>query len=114
MVKKSDFKNQIRNEAKRIVPGARYGTVGHKAYREAVEKGRSSLLLKSNEGGDSPAKRIKQEIIYLLNNYLPCYDDRIEHLIDSWRTSGDPSYDPGIRNRLRQARREHMEKSNPF
>ena len=57
--------------------------------------------------------KAKNELTFLLNNYLPKYDSRIEALIDIWRRSGDPSYSPSIRTKLRQARRDHMRKSNP-
>lgn len=111
---RSERKLAIREEAKRKVhgPSATVGT--NRAYRESVEKGRKNLLVRSQEGGDSKAKRAKSELTYLLNNYLPKYDSRIEQLIDDWRRSGDPSYDPGIRVRLREARREHMKKSSPL
>jgi len=113
-VKKSDFKQQLRNESKRVVPGNKYSQTGHRQYCQDVERGRKQLLVSSNEGGDSAAKRIKGELTYLLNNYLPQYDTRIEALIDAWRTSHDPAYDPGIRVRFRQVQREFMRKSNPF
>ena len=85
-----------------------------KSASDAIEQGRRQLLLKCNEGGDSASKQYKSELMYLLNNYMPQYDMRIEALIDSWRTSHDPSYDPMIRVRLRQARIEFMRKSNPY
>lgn len=113
-MKKSEFKKQIREEAKRKIRGAQFGVTGHAAYRDKVEAGRAQLLLKSNEGGDPKALRIKNELTYLLNNYSPRYDARIEQLIDAWRTSHDPEYDPGIRVRFRNVRREHMQKSNPY
>jgi hypothetical protein len=115
-MKRSEFKKQIRSEAKRVVQGSRFSQTpkGIKDYGEAVEQGRRQLLIKSNEGGDSAGKRIKAELLYLLNNYLPQYDTRIEALIDAWRTSHDPEYDPAIRTRLRRARQDHMRKSNPF
>ena len=113
-IKKSDYKQQIRAESKRVVQGGKFDRTGHRTYCEDVEKGRKQLLVASNAGGDSKAKQIRSELNYLLNNYLPQYDSRIEALIDAWRTSGDPSYDPGIRVRLRQARIEFMRKSNPF
>jgi hypothetical protein len=113
-MKKSDFKQQIRSQAKRVVGGSNATASGHKNYCDAVERGRKQLLVASNEGGDSPGKKFRSEIMYLLNNYLPQYDTRIEALIDAWRTSHDPSYDPGIRVQLRQARLNYMKKSNPF
>jgi len=67
-VKKSEYKKQIREEAKRKIKGPQYGVTGHAAYRDKVEAGRTQLLLKSNEGGDPKALRIKNELTYLLNN----------------------------------------------
>ena len=110
--RKSDLKFSMREQAKRKIrpttasPGADVG------YRQEVEKGRRQLNQIGSEGGDSVAKKIKAELTYLLNNYLPAYDNRIEMLIDAWRRTGDPSYDPGIRVKLRIARRAHMEKGS--
>ena len=69
-MKKSDFKMQLRKEAKRVIGGAKFAGTGHGAYREQVEAGRKHYLQKSNEGGDWTAQRVKGEITYLLNNYL--------------------------------------------
>jgi hypothetical protein len=111
-MKKSEYKMQLRKEAKRVVSGARYAGTGHGAYRQDVEAGRKQLLLKSAEGGDRGAQRVKGELLYLMNNYLPIYDARIEQLIDQWRTSGDPAYEPGVKGRFRKVRADHMRKSN--
>lgn len=113
-MKKSEFKKQIREEAKRKIRGNQHGVKGLKQYQDAVEQGRRQLLVKCNEGGDSNAQKIKSELMYLLNNYSPRYDIRIEQLIDAWRTSHDPSYDPMIRARYQKARRDQMQKSNPY
>lgn len=110
---KSEFKRAIRDEAKRKVGTAKYDLTSQRQYREIVEEGHRELMRKSSEGGDSRGKRVRNELTYLLNNYLPQYDMRIEFLIAEWRKSGDPSYDPSIHIRLRQARQEHMSKSNP-
>lgn len=113
-MKKSEFKQQIRNQSKRPSGATRFNASTQKAASDAIEQGRRQLLRSCDEGGDNNAKQIKSELMYLLNNYMPHYDMRIEHLIDAWRTSHDPAYDPGIRVRLRQARIEFMRKSNPF
>lgn len=113
MAKKSDFKMRIREEAKRKVKGPTGGVSGSREYRERVEKMRGQILQKASEGGDPRSSRIKSELTYLLNNYLPAYDNRIQTLIDEWRRSGDPSYDPAIRIKLRRARQEHMKSENP-
>ncbi len=110
---KSEYKRAIREQAKRKIGGAtKYDTVSQADHRDKVEQGLDKLRKISSEGGDPKAKRIKNELTYLLNNYLPQYDTRIEQLIDEWRRSGDPSYEPGVRTKLRQARREHMSKSH--
>ena len=110
---KSERKLAVRKEAKAKVRGGGFGRGTSRTYREGVEAGRQHLLLKSAQGGDSKAKQVKNELNFLINNYLPSYDTRIEHLMEEWRRSGDPEYDPGIRLRLRQARRKHMEESSP-
>lgn len=112
-LKKSERKLQIREEARRKVKGPGGGVLGTREYRERVEKGRRELLQKGAEGDDTAAQQAKSELIYLIRNYLPAYESRIETLIDQWRRSGDPSYDPGIRIELRKARQEHM-KQHPF
>lgn len=111
MGKRSDYKMKIREEARQKVrgPGA---LGGDKAYRDAVAKGHTVLMQKASEGGDGKVKRLKSEILYLVNNYVPSYDARIEALIDLWRKSGDPEYDPEIKARLRKARKDHMRGGN--
>jgi len=110
---KAEQKMAMREEAKRKIKGGGYGRGSKKSYREAVEAGRKQLQVKSSEAGDSLAKKAKNELNYLLNNYLPRYDARIEQLIDIWRRSGDPGYSASIRTKLLKARRDHMQKSNP-
>lgn len=111
-MKKSDLKLAIREQARqRVRPTS--GNVGaDRGYREKVELGRQHLLQTSAEGGDSRGKKIKSELTYLLNNYLPAYDAQIEHLIDEWRRSGDPGYDANIRVQLRQARIKYQSRSS--
>jgi hypothetical protein len=111
-LKRSELKFTIREQAKRKVrpPSAMPGADTN--YRQDVEKGRRDLNRLGSEGGDTAAKKVRAELMYLLNNYLPSYDMRIEQLIDLWRRSGDPSYDPGIRVKLRQARKTHMERNS--
>ena len=112
--KKSDFKMRIREEAKRKLKGSTGTVQDHKSYRDRIEAGRRELLTKSAQGGDGKAMRVKNELMYLLNNYTPTYDMRIRQLIDMWRTSHDPSYDPGIQIQFRRARQEYERKSNAF
>lgn len=67
-----------------------------KAVREKAKAG----------GGNAGHRRIKDEIELLLKNYSPANEQKIEALIDKWRRSGDPSYDPTINLRLRNARKK--------
>lgn len=111
--KKSERKLAMREEARaKVRPRSDKNAV--RGYRDEVDKGLNQLRIKSAQGGDGKAKRFKSELNYLLNNYLPKYDARIEQLIDQWRRSGDPEYDPMVRVKYRNARRAHMSKSNPF
>jgi hypothetical protein len=110
--KKSDLKWAIREEAKRKVRPATSNVGSDRGYRDGVESGRRQLNEMGAEAGDPAARRYKSELMYLLNNYLPSYDMRIEQLIDQWRRTGDPGYDPGIRVKLRQARKQYMDKSS--
>lgn len=104
--KKSDYKMRLREEARQQVrPAAR---VGSRAYSDAIARGRKELIQKSSEAGDGRAKRIKAELTFLLNNYDSSNDVRIEALIEEWRRSGDPEYDPEIKARLRRARKDHV------
>ena len=107
-MKKSERKLAMREQAKRRVRVNPAKRSAIRAYRDDVEKGRRELLRVSAEGGDSQAKKARGELMYLINNYLPSYDARIEQLIDVWRRSGDPGYDTGIREKYRRARRKHM------
>ena len=111
-LKKSDLKLQIRDEAKRKVRPASSNIGADRNYREGVEAGRRQLNELGAEAGDPAAKKYKAELMYLLNNYLPAYDIRIEQLMDAWRRTGDPSYDPCIRVKLRQARKQYLDKSS--
>lgn len=113
-MKKSDFKLRMREEAKRKVSGSTGTVKDHQAYRDRIEAGRRELLTKSAQGGDPKAMRVKAELTYLINNYTPKYDMRIQQLIEMWRTSHDPSYDPGIHIQFRRARQEYERKTNAF
>ncbi|MDK1020761.1 MAG: hypothetical protein QGD90_03895 [Candidatus Hydrogenedentes bacterium] len=69
-------------------------------FREKVEKGRKGVVEEVAPGaGANTQKRIREELNYLLNNYTPSNDNKIEMLIDEWRRSGDPSYDPAVKLR---------------
>jgi len=109
-LKKGELKFQNREQAHRKIHPTTGNVGADRKYREQVEAGRKELGIISAEGGDSQAKKVRQELTYLLNNYLPQYDMRIEQLIDLWRRSNDPQYDPSIRTKYRLARREYMGK----
>lgn len=111
VLKKSERKLQMRDEAKRKIKGPSGGVTGSREYREKVEQGRRQLLMKAAEGGDNRAQQIRAEVTYLINNYVPSYDHRIEALIDAWRGTGDPSYDPEVKVAFRKARQKHMQES---
>jgi hypothetical protein len=111
-LRKSDLKTQIRQEAKEKIRPTSSNVGADRNYRQQVESGRSLLNAKASEGGDNKSKQAKQELMYLLNNYLPSYDNRIEQLIDIWRRSGDPSYNPAVRAQLRRARMEYGKKGS--
>lgn len=83
--------------------------------RDAIERGRKHLLDRQRMGaGEAKQTRLKTEIEYLLRNYTPGQDNRIEQLIDQWRRSGDPQYDPSIRIRFRNAKKQYDSKQNPL
>ena len=74
---------------------------------EKIEKGRKEVIAKQRAGtGDNTHKRIKAEIDYLIKSYTPTNDHKIDALIDKWRRSGDPSYDPMIKVRFRNAKKK--------
>jgi len=110
--KRSDFKMAMREEARNKVR-PRSDKNALRGYRDEVDKGLSQLRIKSAQGGDGNAKRFKSELNYLINNYSPKFDSRIEQLIDLWRRSGDKEYDPMIRVKFRNAVKAHMNSSNP-
>jgi hypothetical protein len=109
---RGEHKLEMREQAKQQVKGGRYDIASTRQYQADVQRGHEQLLRVSKEGGDSKAKMIKAELTYLLNNYLPSNDNRIEQLIDLWRRSGDPQYDPAIRAKLMRARRDDMKQGN--
>ena len=110
---KAEFKAAIRDEAKRKVGGSlKMDVESRVGYRNTVERGLKELRQISSEGGDPKGKRIRGELTYLLNNYLPQYDDRILQLIDDWRRCGDPAYDPSIRLKLIQTRRDYVDRTH--
>lgn len=114
-MKRSDYKLRMREEARQKIRGAQGGVTGSKEYRERVERGRKHMMAKAPVGaGGATNARIAGELQYLINNYTPSNNMRIEQLIEQWRKSGDPDYDPGIRVQYRRAIQKHMRESNPI
>lgn len=84
-----------------------------KRREQELEAKRKELREKEKAGaGAAGHRRIKDEIELLLKNYSPANEQKIEALIDKWRRSGDPSYDPGINLRLRNARKKRDDSQN--
>ncbi len=82
-------------------------------FLESIEKGRKRVIEKGPMGAAHNAHtRIKSELNYLLNNYTPTNDWRIEMMIDKWRTSGDPAYDPSIKIKYRNVRKGKAKKDH--
>ncbi|MEX2015670.1 MAG: hypothetical protein WD873_03465 [Candidatus Hydrogenedentales bacterium] len=78
-------------------------------YDARVAKGLKRVQEKHAMGmGENAFGRIKSELNYLLSNYTSANDAKIEQLIDKWRRSGDPSYDPSINVRYRSVRKKKM------
>ena len=90
-----------------LMDTARKITGRTETFEEQVEKGRKQLLEKAAAGaGENTQKRIKDELNYLLDHYTRTNDTKIELLIDKWRRSGDPEYDPAIKLRYRNVRKK--------
>lgn len=97
----------LEKQADQLIDSARKITGRASTFREKVEKGRKGVVEKVAPGaGANTHKRIRAELNYLLNNYTSSNDNKIEMLIDKWRTSGDPSYDPAIKLRYRNVRKK--------
>lgn len=78
-------------------------------YDEKVARGFKRVQEKHKMGyGENAFGRIKSELNYLINNYTSANDAKIEQLIDKWRRSGDPAYDPSINIRYRSVRKKKM------
>ncbi len=79
----------------------------HRQHQKDVDAKRKQLREKSKAGaGAATQGRLKDEIDLLIRNYTPANEQKIEALIDRWRRSGDPSYDPSVNIRLRNARKK--------
>ena len=98
---------EVEDRANALIERARKITGRGDTFREEVEKGRRKVVDKAAPGaGANTQKRIRDELNYLLNNNSPSNDNKIEMLMDKWRRSGDPSYDPAIKLRYRNVRRK--------
>jgi hypothetical protein len=85
----------------------RQGGTAQRARTRDIDQGHKHLQERAKPGaGAATGKRIRDEIEYLLKNYTPSNEAKIETLIDKWRRSGDPGYDPSIKTRLRSARKK--------
>lgn len=74
---------------------------------ERIDTERRRMLEKQKAGaGANTFTRLRNEIEYLVANYVPANDARIEMLIDQWRRSGDPNYSPEIRVKFLEARKK--------
>lgn len=119
----AELDQEIGKAKKEVVRAAAYtnkekeaelnGAEKYEAHLEGIEKGRKHLVEKARPGaGGNTHRRIKDELNYLLKNYAPANDWKIETLIDKWRTSGDPSYDPSIKITYRNVRRDKSKNDN--
>ena len=94
-------------DATSLIDKARSITESRGALQERIEKGRREVLEKAAPGaGANTQKRFRDELNFLWNNYSPYNDNKIETLINKWRRSGDPSYDPAIKLRYRNVRKK--------
>ncbi len=97
----------LEKQADGLIESAKTITGRRDTFREKVEKDRKGVVEKAAPGaGANTQKRVREELNHLLNNYTPSNDNKIEMLIDKWRRSGDPSYDPAIKLRYRNVRRK--------
>ena len=78
-----------------------------KEWRQAEEKQKAGF-------GENRFNRIKGELNFLLNNYQQSNDNKIEQLIDQWRRSGDPAYDPAIKLKHRNVRSKKDQYNEPI
>lgn len=98
---------ELEKQGEALVEAAKKLTAHGDDFREEVEKGRKRVVEKAAAGaGANTQKRIRDELNYLIDHYTPDNDNKIETLIDKWRRSGDPSYDPMIRIKYRNARKK--------
>lgn len=86
-----------------------------RVYGEEVEKGRKHLMEKVHaKSATAKPILIKTELNYLLANYTSANDAKIETLIDRWRRSGDPDYDPSIKVKHRNVRKKAETNKHAF
>lgn len=100
-------RKKLTKKAGGLIETARKLTGRPESLNETIEKGRRNVVESSAAGaGANTQKRIRDELNYLIDHYSPSNDNKIETLIDKWRRSGDPDYDPAIRLRFRKARKK--------
>ena len=86
-----------------------------KEEEHKFERDRKIIQERGRAGaGEQTFNRIKSELNYLIANYKPSLEPQLEILIDKWRRSGDPAYDPGIRVKIREARKRKAASDHPL
>lgn len=99
----AEMKRALRGPAMETLRKWHNEDVVQQRVHEEQEAKRRKLL----DGGVAMAnRRIRNELEMLLNNYTKSNDSKIESLLNRWRRSGDPAYDPGMHQRLANARRK--------
>ena len=106
-VETRELRRAILKEAVLLLQSSRKITRKKEDRDVTIEKGRREVVERSAAGaGENTQKRIRNELNYLIDHYSANNDGKIETLIDKWRRSGDPDYDPAIRLRFRSARKK--------
>lgn len=116
-LEEAERKQEARELAREREDALRHSSASEplESREETVEKGRKRLIEKARMGaGDATHKRLREEIDYLINNYIPSNEHKIEILIDKWRRSNDPAYDPMINVTFRNARKDHDKGHTPL
>ena len=88
------------------------GAMRRRRQKEFEAKRKQQREKEKAGAGAAGHRRIKDEIELLIKSYSPANEQRIEALIDKWRRSGDPSYDPSISLKLRNARKKRDNSQN--
>lgn len=73
--------------------------------RQQIESDAQRKHRREGHADSAATRRMRDEIELLLRNYTRANDYKIQSLLDKWRRSGDPSFDPSIATRLQMARK---------